>query len=256
MKVLTEVIDMGTHWKMVYKHKPADIQRAMDLVELALQGKLGFCYQSVKAIYDKQALEHMVALRNLNTERTRCESNRQARNCTARMKEIRADMQRYKSFDVKLQNKLRSNAKRLRNALHLLADESIVHSFTLLCARDKLSISWVADNPTKPLNITVTQDPWIFCKDYMVKSDKQMAWEYMNDTMFCGHVTAGQVEEIVRDKKRKLSSDQVIRVRKGKPVNETVIKNTGINSTKLSEAIKYGKKMSNGVIPTIHSDTK
>jgi hypothetical protein len=243
MKVLTEVIDMGTHWKMVYKHKPADIQRAMDLVELALQGKLGFCYQSVKAIYDKQALEYMVALRNLNTERTRCESNRQARNCTARMKEIRADMQRYKSFDVKLQNKLRSNAKRLRNALHLLADESIVHSFTLLCARDKLSVSWVADNPDKPLNITVIENPFEHCKpDIMVKSDKQMAWEYQNDNLFCGHITEMQVAEKQRDLKRKLSSDQVERVRNGYSVEHKMIVNVGINADKWHEDVKYAKK--------------
>jgi hypothetical protein len=243
MKTLTEVIDMGTHWKMIYKHKPADIQRAMDLVERALRGKLGFCYQSVKTIYDRQALEHMEQLRHLNTERTQCESNRQARNCTARMKEIRADMQRYKSFDVKLQNKLRSNAKRLRNALNLLAEESIVHSFTLLCARDKLSISWVADNPDKPLNITVIENPFEHCKpDIMVKSAKQMEWEYQNDKLFCGHITEKQVVEKQRDIKRKLSSDQVKRIRKGDAVDQKVIANVGINADKWHEDVKYARK--------------
>ena len=249
MKVLTEVIDMGTNWKLVYKHNPASIQRAMDLVESAIQGKLGFCHQSVKAIYDKQAIDHMAQLRHLNTERTRCESNRQARNITARMKEIRADMQRYKSFDIKLQNKLRSNAKRLRSALHLLAESGIVKSFTLLCARDKLSVSWVSDNPDKPLNITVINNPFQHCKpDVMVKTKEQMAWEYENDKAFCGHITRKQVAETILDKRRQLSNDQVIRIRKGESVDRRVITNTGINSTKLSEAIKYGKKMSNGVM--------
>lgn len=257
-KKVDHIIDVGDDIIFIKRHTPKTMHQARTLVREALDGTLGFCYPQIRKGYDMigQRIQREIHAQQDIKMNHHC--NETVYRITEIIDSLRAKLKRYEVYDIEARRKLYNNHNRLKTALDILVDGNEIRCYTLLPSKGTLKVTWIDAPHELQMPTKIIENPFAWCKvEPMEMSEAQKHFiYYIQGVSFCGHVTKGEVISRVKDKKRKLDKTQVKRIRRGLSVNEKVISNIGINGTKFGEAVKYGKRMSNGVLEKPSDSTR
>ena len=135
--------------------QPKRVQQAIELVESAIQGKIGFCWRSVP----KVPLHGSFEINNKIVRRERalmCEtSERIVPHIRDEIQVLKQKAKEFILFDSITEKKLKRNYHQLNRALILLSSEGIIGSYTLL-STGRLSVAWF-ESWEKPVIIEIKQ---------------------------------------------------------------------------------------------------
>ena len=161
------------------------LREAVNIVELALEGKIGFCYREVQKI----PLHNSEDLTNKIVRRKRAimseQSNYVASITREEVKDLKEKLKEYVLFDEVSRKKLFSNYNKLHRALNLLAHCGAIDSFTL-SGRGRLTVNWYSDK--ERTKVSIEQGLTFSLTDMSIKTKTQTEKEYLNDLAF-GKIT-------------------------------------------------------------------
>jgi hypothetical protein len=161
--------------------QPERVQQAVELVESAIQGKIGFCWRSVPKIPMHGSFE----INNKIERRQRAlmveTSDRIVPHIQEEIKKLKQKAKEFILFDEVSEKKLKRNYHRLNKALILLSSQGLIGSYTLL-ATGRLKVAWF-EQWQKPVLITIKQRFICTYNDSLaIKTNAQIGDEYFNDT--------------------------------------------------------------------------
>ena len=166
---------------IVEEIQPKRIQQAIDIVESAIKGKLGFCFKSVPKIPLHSGFEA-----NNWIERRKYKlmdsSLSELEVCRIRedIKYLKTIVKSSILWDETTERKLKSNYIKLHKALVLLSNDGIIGSYTLI-GTGKLNVNWF-NEWQKPVLIEINQGLTYTYKDGVtLKTKSQIEKEYFVD---------------------------------------------------------------------------
>ena len=136
--------------------QPKRIQQALDIVESAIKGEIGFCFKSVPKIPIHSGFE----INNKIERRKKAIMNptiskNEVHKIREEVKKLTKEVKTHLLWDETSERKLKSNYGKLHRALILLSNEGIIGSYTLI-ATGKLKVTWF-NEWQKPVIIEILQ---------------------------------------------------------------------------------------------------
>ena len=167
--------------------QPKRIQRAVDIVESAIQGKIGFCFKSVPKVPLHSGFEanNWIERRNkalMDSSISELEIYRIRED----IKHLKTIVKSHILWDETTERKLKSNFTKLQKALILLSKEGIIGSYTLM-ATGKLNVNWF-NEWQKPVLIEIRQGFTYTYDELAIKTESMIQEEYEMDQAFCGRI--------------------------------------------------------------------
>ena len=166
---------------IVEEIQPKRIQQAINVVESAIQGKIGFCFKSVPKIPLHSGFE----VQNMIERRKRVVMNptissHEVWKTRDDIKMLSKIAKRHILWDETTERKLKSNYTKLHNALILLSKEGTIGSYTLI-ATGKLNVNWF-NEWQKPVLIEINQGlTYTYEGNVALKTESQIRNEYVSD---------------------------------------------------------------------------
>ena len=161
--------------------QPKRIQQANNIVESAIQGKLGFCFKSVPKIPLHSGFEanNWIERRNkalMDSSISELEIYRIRED----IKYLKTIVKSHILWDETTERKLKSNYSKLHKALILLSKEGIIGSYTLM-STGKLNVNWF-NEWQKPVLVEISQGlTYTQKRGYAIRTESQIEKEYFVD---------------------------------------------------------------------------
>ena len=166
---------------IINESQPKRVQQAIEIVESAIQGRIGFCWRSVPKI----PLHGSFEINNKIERRKRAlmveTSDRIVPHIRDEIKALTQKAKEHILFDEVSAKKLKRNYHRLNRALVLLSDQGTIGSYTLM-ATGRLKVTWF-EEWQKPIIIRINQR--FICtynESLAIKTEAQIGQEYFDDT--------------------------------------------------------------------------
>ena len=171
---------------IVEEIQPKRIQQAIEVVESAINGKIGFCFKSVPKI----PLHGGFEINNKIERRQRAIIAEQNKDIVPwirdEVKELKHKAKEFILFDSITEKKMKSNYHKLHKALVLLSNDGIIGSYTLI-ATGKLKVSWFSEWQ-KPVIVEIKQGFTYTYDELAIKTKSMIQEEYEMDQAFCGRI--------------------------------------------------------------------
>ena len=188
----------NTRLFIVEEIQPKRIQQAIEVVESAIQGKLGFCFKSVPKI----PLHNGFEVNNKIVRRKRAVMNptisaNEIWKLRDEIKVLKNVVKSHILWDETTERKLKSNYSKLHNALILLSNEGIIGSYTLI-ATGKLNVNWF-NEWQKPVLVEISQGfTYTYKHEPQLRTESRIKKEYTNDrASWPGMVKEDKENEII-----------------------------------------------------------
>jgi len=165
---------------IINESQPKRVQQAVELVESAIKGNIGFCWRSVPKIPRHESFEINNQIERRHRALMSEQSDHIVPHIRDEIKELKRKAKEYVLFDGVTEKRLKRNYHRLNQALILLSQRGTIGSYTLL-ATGRLKVTWF-EEWQRPILITIKQRCiCTYNESLALKTQSQIDDEYFKD---------------------------------------------------------------------------